>query len=184
MIPEKFRLYETTCFRQEAHEQDRLWQLVADNSLPETIASWTTNFDLAKEFKGGVPAAGLQGVIFAVKPPVDSIVLNLVELYKDAEFLAFVDKLQSKIDCFYDGIGRWRSTQSEVILDLQTLNSARVYSYGGFSATREQVAELFFERKPTGADLEVFDCLCTQAGVTVGAWWLSQGCSMLCTEIH
>ena len=55
LLPEHFRTCAATCFRQEAHEKDRVWQLLADNHLPETIASWTTNIAIAKAFKGGVP---------------------------------------------------------------------------------------------------------------------------------
>ncbi|PKQ10623.1 MAG: hypothetical protein CVT70_18610 [Alphaproteobacteria bacterium HGW-Alphaproteobacteria-1] len=50
---------------QEAHEKDRIWQLLADESLPETIAAWTTDLSIAKNFKNGVPPDGLRGVIFS-----------------------------------------------------------------------------------------------------------------------
>ncbi len=40
-LPEKFRTCSATCYRQEAHEKDRIWQLLADSALPETIAAWT-----------------------------------------------------------------------------------------------------------------------------------------------
>jgi len=58
LLPDHFRACTTTCFRQEAHEKGRVWQLLADNHLPETIASWTTDIAIAKAFKGGVPPAG------------------------------------------------------------------------------------------------------------------------------
>ncbi|SRR6266480_6110694 len=43
LLPPRFRACDQTCFRQEAHEKDRIWQLLADNRLPETIAAWTTD---------------------------------------------------------------------------------------------------------------------------------------------
>ena len=44
-----------------AHEKDRVWQLLAENKLPETIASWTSSHDVARYFKGGVPPEPLKG---------------------------------------------------------------------------------------------------------------------------
>lgn len=86
-LPTKhFRTCATTCFRQEAHEKDRVWQLLTDNHLPETIASWTTDTAIAKAFKGGVPPAGLQGVIFKITPPKEGVVLNLTALHADPAF--------------------------------------------------------------------------------------------------
>src|ERR1700688_3487016 len=68
LLPSRSRACDQTCFRQEAHEKHRIWQLLADNRLPETIAAWTTDLDTGKNFKGGVPPPGLQGVIFSLVP--------------------------------------------------------------------------------------------------------------------
>jgi hypothetical protein len=172
-LPAAFRTCDAVCFRQEAHEKDRVWQLLADNRLPETIAAWTTDIDVAKKFKGGVPPPGLQGVIFCIAPPAGAVVLNLVALFADPEFLAAVDAHKSELTGFHDGIGRWRGSQSEVALELDSLESASVYSYGGYSANKEALVELQLQRKPTPQDMAVFDALAAQAAVALGAWWLS-----------
>jgi hypothetical protein len=65
-LPEAFRVCTDPCFRQEAHAKDRVWQLLANNHLPETIAAWTVDLRTAKTFKGGMPPPGLQGVIFKI----------------------------------------------------------------------------------------------------------------------
>jgi hypothetical protein len=131
-LPAQYRQCNVACFRQEAHEKDRTWQLLADNCLPETIAAWTTDLQIAKTLKGGVPPLGLQGVIFRLFPPPGTVVVNLAGLYTDPDFLAAVEKHEHTIIGFQDGIGRWRGSQSEVVLELESLNSAEVYSYGGF----------------------------------------------------
>src|SRR4051812_42794202 len=74
-LPAQFRICGEACLRQEAHEKDRIWQLLADRRLPETIAAWTMDLDVAKTFKGGMPPPGLQGVIFSLVPPAESVVL-------------------------------------------------------------------------------------------------------------
>jgi len=173
-LPAQYRECNVACFRQEAHEKDRTWQLLADNCLPETIAAWTTDLQVAKTLKGGVPPLGLQGVIFRLFPPLGSVVVNLARLYMDPDFLDAVERHKPNILGFHDGIGRWRGSQSEIVLELDSLKSAEVFSYGGFSANREALAELWLQRKPTPEDLANFDALSAEAGVVAGPWWLSQ----------
>ena len=172
-LPPRFRTCEASCFRQEAHEKDRVWQLLANNHLPETIAAWTMDLEIAKTFKGGVPPPGLQGVIFAIVPPPEAVVLNLVALYVDPGFRSSVANHQLQITGFSNGIGRWDASQREVVLELGTLDRARVYSYGGFSANKEALAAQHLQRDPTPEDLAEFDALCAKAGVSPGEWWLS-----------
>jgi hypothetical protein len=172
-LPAQFRICGEVCFRQEAHEKDRIWQLLADRLLPETIAAWTMDLDVAKTFKGGVPPPGLQGVIFSLVPPAGSVVLNLVTLYANPAFRAAVGAHKPDLTRFADGIGRWDVSQREVLLELGNLEPATVYSYGGFSADKTVLAELQLQRKPTPEDLAAFDALSADAGVAPGPWWLS-----------
>jgi hypothetical protein len=172
-LPERFRAADTNCFRHEAHEKDRIWQLLADKSLPETIAGWTTDLAVAKSFKGGVPPPGLQGVIFAVRPPSGSVVLNLAELYADNDFPDAIERHQHHIDGFGDGIGRHGASQSEVVLELHNLSAATILLYGGHSNIRSDIAWALFQREPTEEDLATVDQMLSQAGANPGAWWLS-----------
>jgi hypothetical protein len=174
-LPETFRICTYSCFRQEAHEKDRVWQMLADNHLPETIASWTIDIGAAKAFKGGVPPPGLQGVIFKITPPKNGVVINLTALLADPEFQAAVESHKASIDGYYDGLGRWQDSQREVVLELGNLDQASVHSYGGFSGSRETLVELHLQRKPLPEDLAEFDALAMKAGITPGGeWWLSE----------
>jgi hypothetical protein len=173
-LPIEFRTCDTECFRQEAHEKDRIWQLLANNCLPETIAAWTIDLGVAKTFKGGVPPAGLQGVIFSVRPAQDSVILNLDTLYSNKDFQSAVKASESSISAFGNGIGRWRNSQREVILEIPHLNLATVHCYGGFSISREELAEMYFGRSASAHELDEFDKLCDRAGEAPGAGrWLS-----------
>ena len=174
-LPGHFRACAATCFRQEAHQKDRVWQLLADNHLPETIASWTTDIAIAKALKGGMPPAGLQGVIFKITPPKDSVVLNLPALHADPAFQAAIEIHKASIDGYHDGLGRWGESQREIILELGNLDRASVHSYGGFSSNRETLLELHLQRKPSAEDLAEFDELAKKAGIAPGCeWWLSE----------
>jgi hypothetical protein len=174
-LPAHLRTCAAPCFRQEAHEKDRVWQLLADNHLPETIASWTTEIAIAQAFKGGVPPAGLQGVIFKITPPKSSVVLNLTAFHADPAFQAAVETHKASIDGYHDGLGRWGNSQREVVLELGNLDAASVHSYGGFSSNRETLVELYLQRKPSSEDLAEFDELAKKASITPGGeWWLSE----------
>lgn len=174
VIDERFRTCEATCFRQEAHEKDRLWKLLADDKLEETIAAWTLDLQLAMDFKGGVPPPGLQGVIFEIIPPAGSVVLNLVELYGDADFLDAVERYKLEIVGFGDGIGKYGGSQQEVVLDLGNLAQAQIRHYGGYASERAELAKSYFGHTPTQAELNAFDDLCDQIDLPPsGCWWLS-----------
>lgn len=173
-LPRELRNCDVICYRQESHEKDRVWQLLADNSLPETVAAWTTDITVAKDFKGGVPPAGYQGVIFSIRPSQESIIVNLEAVYERSDFQEACEKYKGQIDCYHDGIGKYGNTQKEVVLELGSLSKAEILSYGGYSSSREVVAALFFGRTPTVEDLEVFDELCGRAGLAAGSWWLSE----------
>jgi hypothetical protein len=171
VLPDKFRVCDVCCYRQEAHQKDRVWQLLADNKLSETIASWTTDISVAKAFKGGVPPQDLIGVIFSIKPPAASVILNLSAVYDSKEFGSAVDKFRNEIDRFHDGIGKYENSQLEVVLELESLTKAQVLSYGGYSSSRDRLR--IDGRIPTQEELAEFDALCVEAGISLGPWWLS-----------
>lgn len=162
------------CFRQEAHETDRVWQLLADNCLPESIAAWTIDIGVAKDIKGGVPPAGLQGVIFSIEPAPEAVILNLVSLYADPDFGGAVEELKSQIDGFEKGIGRWAGSQKEVVLELANLDAAAVYCYGGYIGTHEQLADVARSLGVIPEELTDMDRRLTDARIQPGdPWWLS-----------
>lgn len=173
-LPQKFRSCSTICYRQEAHEKDRIWKILADESLPETVAAWTTHLSVAQSFKNGVPPQGLQGVIFGLTPPPESVVINLVEIYRDRGFTAAVDLHRSEITGFDKGIGRYGDTQQEVVLELHNIGRETIYQYGGFASDKEKLAEMYFGHKPNAEELDYFEELCRQANIPEnGEWWLS-----------
>lgn len=136
-LPEHFRACAATCLRQEAPEKDRVLAIARRQSFAGDYPSWTTDIAIAKAFKGGVPPAGLQGVIFKITPPKDSVVLNLTALHADPAFQAAVETHKASIGGYYNGIKRWEDSQREVVLELGNLDPASIHSYGGFSSNRE-----------------------------------------------
>jgi hypothetical protein len=174
-LPEQFRTCSDTCYRQEAHEKDRIWKLLADESLPETIAAWTTDLSIAQDFKNGVPPDGLRGVIFSLTPPSESVVINLIEIYRDPDFRSAIERHKSGIIGFGDGIERYDNSQREIVLELYKLGPETIHCYGGYSSDRGTLAQQFFGHKPNAEGLAFFEQLCRQANIPEGgAWWLSE----------
>ncbi|MFA5952008.1 MAG: hypothetical protein WC807_17175 [Hyphomicrobium sp.] len=142
-LPPEYRRPPDLCYRQESHTERRIWQLIAENMLPETIAAWSTSLDVVEAFKGGVPPPDQRGIIFALSPEPHEVVVNLATLYADPRFLAAIAAHQSSIRRFHSGIGTYGNTQLEIVLDLGTLDRASILSYGGYAGSLEQLIAEF-----------------------------------------
>lgn len=96
-IDDRFRKCALVAYRQVALEKGSIWQLIAEQNLPEAISAWTLSPAVAKSFKGGVPPEGWQGVIAALYPPARSVILNLDTLFRSPEFLDALEREKSNI---------------------------------------------------------------------------------------
>lgn len=172
VVDGRFRSCELTCLRQVALEKTPLWQLLAERRLPESISSWTVSPAVAKGFKGGVPPEGWQGVIFAHFPKAAEVVLSIYKLYQDAEFAAAMANHASQIDGYADGAGKYGASQHEVVLKIEALDTATVLAMGGYSADRDTLVKMMFQREPTADDIAWFEHYRRKAGIELGAWWL------------
>ncbi|MDF1632860.1 hypothetical protein [Mycoplana sp. MJR14] len=171
-IDERFRQCNLVTYRQIALEKGSVWDLIAERNLPEMMSAWTLSPAIAKTFKGGVPPEGWQGVIVALKPPAGSIILNLDTLYRSDDFLIALDRERGFITGCADGAGRYGGTQSEVVLEIDSLNSSDIYALGGYSADRDTLIRIMFHSNPTPELIAWFDHHSKTAGVAPGPMWL------------
>lgn len=135
-VDTRFRRAERPCYRQMTLSPRYVWQMGEVYHLEETISSWTEHYEVARDFKGGVAPEGMDwiSVIFQINPAPEQVVLNLAALYADPDFLAACDEHQSEIARYWDGIGRHKDTQAEVILALDEVRLSDVYAAGGHSS--------------------------------------------------
>jgi len=169
----EFRQTRLCCFRQMALDVKYLWKLGDELQLAEAISSWTLATDMAKDFKGGVPPEGWQGVIFEVVPKASEVIVNLDALYRDRCFLKACEEARAKIPDFQEGIGRYGGSQREVVLEINSLPVEAVYALGGYSSSREQTACLFFGREPSKEEFAVFGALLAASGRELGPTWVA-----------
>lgn len=145
LLPSRFRECDQLCFRQECHQKDRTFQVLIQNNLPERIASWTTSLDVAESLKGGVVYGDDdRSIILSIIPPNESVVANLERLYDDPGFQQALSIYGPQVDYFYNGAGKYSGSQKEVVLELDSLSSAHVYSYGGYSGSLESLLHSFY----------------------------------------
>lgn len=170
----KFRTCGLSVFRQIALPKGGLWHLLADNRLPESISAWTTDLAAAKQFKGGVPpkGQGYQGAIFVLRPGVTAVVVNLSSLFADKRFMDAVARHKHEINGFGNGIGRYGARQSEVVVELDALDVAQVFAFGGYSSERHELAALMLKRQATPEELVLFDLAAVRAGANIGPDWI------------
>ena len=172
-LPRQFTSCNHDCFRQIAIKKDSLWTLADQLELPETISSWTTQINMAKKFKGGVPPKfQYQGIIFRLSPSMGSVILNIEEMYKDNNFINFIESNKNNIDRYDDGIGSYFDTEHEVVIEINKIKLNDIHSLGGFSSSKEKLAELFLGRRPNHHELQNFDALLNKKGIQLGPKWI------------
>jgi hypothetical protein len=171
----KYRSCNLCAFRQIALEDKSLWELLAENRLSETISAWTTDLGIAKAFKGGVPpqGQGYQGVIFMLPPGAGTVIVNLSTLFADEAFRGALNQHRIEICGFGAGIGRYGPSQSEVVIELDSLELAQVYAFGGFSSSRVEIARTVLGHAPSPYELALFNERATRAGATFGPYWIN-----------
>lgn len=174
LLPEKFRSIHTNCYRQIALDKGSVWNIGTKYQLSETISSWTTSLEVAKQFKGGVPPIGYQGVIFKITPSDDiEVIVNLHELFLCQEFVDFLATNKDKVNGFHQGTGMYGNTQSEVVISTEYLALSALFAWGGYTSPESTLAKMFFGNEANDEELELFRDLMNQAGHKCGAYWLT-----------
>ena len=172
-LPKKYKSCGLYCLRQIAIEKGSLWRLADQLKLPETISSWTVSPTVASQFKGGVPPKGLQGIIFGKHPPIGSVIANISALYRDQRFLDAIEVHRHKIEGFHDGMGKYRDTQFEVVLEIGFVELQDIYALGGYSSSSWEIAQQYFgTQTPSDVQMKLFDDLVEKSRAKLGADWI------------
>jgi hypothetical protein len=172
-LPERFRQCDDVCYRLLSLPKDSFWQLADEFELPESISAWTVKPQVARQLKGGVPYPGQQGIIFAICPRQDAVLLNLHCLFGDPDFRAAARR-HADIIGFYDGIGRYWDEQSEVVLEITRISLEDIFELGGFSSDRDELIRKCFGPNPTPEQVAHFDRQLDEAGEAIGPAWLGE----------
>ncbi|WP_421827900.1 hypothetical protein [Larkinella sp.] len=177
MLDPSFRIVSEKCYRQISLKKMYVWEMAEKLSLLETISSWTLDFEIAKDFKGGVPGRFQDdiGAIFSIDPKPENVIINLNKLYEDPHFISSCNDFKSEIVGYSTGIDRYRGEQKEVILEIHNLPIETIYSIGGHSSSKENLAKMFFRHTPNKFELAFFEYLLRTTGADkkIGPNWLT-----------
>lgn len=185
-LPIKFKSINTKCYRQLALSGMNSVLLGANMQLPETYSSWSFDKSVVENFNGGVPPAGMQGVIFEVDNTISDVevIINLFELFKDEIFLEVCEKKKNDILSYKTGIGYFLNKEAEVILKVQKLTINQIWAYGGYSAPREKLAQMYFGHIATPHELVLFDKLIKKANKIIGGNWVTGKAKNRIVNLH
>jgi hypothetical protein len=165
------------CFRKLNLNKPSVWDLVAEDFLPEKISSWTMDADITKAFKGGVPEEGWQGVILFYVPPPDRVIVNLWALYREREFIDALNQHKNDIKHYVEGAGKYWNSQSEVVMEVDAVSQADIYSLGGYSSSFDslvrQAAEIIHGRQVTPEQLTELEWRTEHLRTHAGPRWLT-----------
>lgn len=171
-LPQHFRTPSLCLFRQISLEKTPLYELMDQLVLPETISAWTKVPSIAKDFKGGVPPEGWQGVVFSIPPPRGAVVVDLDKLYRDEDFQEALEVNKSSITGYSQGAGRYGGQQREVVLEIDAVSLDDIYALGGYSSDLDTLGRLWLGRAPSDEEKVFMVRTLAEAGQAVGAYWL------------
>lgn len=135
-LPIKYRESNLICYRKIDLTKEFIWDLIAENLLAEKVSSWTTDINIAKSFKNGVPLQDgeYKGVILAIKPTLNCTIVNLEELYRSEDFQYSLKINKNRIKNFNLGCEKYSSSQKEIVMEITSVTSQEIYSLGGYSS--------------------------------------------------
>ena len=173
-LPSQFKSINSNCYRQIALDKSSVWNIGTQYQLGETISSWTTSLDVAKQFKGGVPPVGYQGVIFRIRPDESfEVIVNLNELFENNEFKKLVELNKNKIIGFHNGLGMYGNTQLEVVISTEFLSLDTLFAWGGFTSPETELANMYFGHEANDEEINILRDLMKRAGHSCSAYWLT-----------
>lgn len=114
----------------------------------------------------------------SITPIPEQVVANLDALYRDSDFNAAMLAHKNQVVGYYEGAGRYKNTQREVVLEVESVNQSNVYSFGEHSSPFEKLAYAaackFFHRPPSSIEFNRFLASVEHVRDVAGPDWIDQ----------
>lgn len=143
-LPAKYKKITVPCFRKRFLHKEELLAIIMADDKDEGVVSWTTDEKYAERFKGLLKANAVSGAIFKINPEYENVVVNVVNLWSDEEFVRSVEDYAKREPENTKALLHFKANQSEVILKSH-LRGSDIISLTGLASP--------------------FDILCDQAGI-------------------
>lgn len=167
-LPIKFKTSNGPCYRKRFLIEGEISPILADDKFFEGIASWSTNIEYAKGFKGWIKKSNTKFImVFKHEPSPKEIVVNIVSLWEDEQFKLAVEKfyLENKEDA--EALIHFRDTQHEIVLR-STLKGSEIEDIITISKSFEELCDMAnipnekrkelsirYEKNPNGIPIEL-----------------------------
>lgn len=166
-LPDKFKTVNDPCYRKRFVIEGEVTPILIDDNFPEGIASWTTELEYAKRFKGMIRPSTKFIMVFKHFPQSEEVVVNIIALWKDVDFVNAANKFQAE-DCeAAKALFNFKDSQSEIILR-STLRGSEIEDMVTISSSFEDLCDMAeipedkrielsikYARDPNGIPIEI-----------------------------
>lgn len=139
-LDKKFKQVSKICYRKRFLHPGELEDIFLRDEKDEGVTSWTMDEKYARSFKGLQKPDALSAVIFEHMPNENEIILNICELWKDAEFMQAANKFKEYFPDRAQPLFNFKDSQSEVILT-SPLRASQIIAFSGESSSFNQLCE-------------------------------------------
>ncbi|UIP95249.1 hypothetical protein [Acinetobacter johnsonii] len=163
-LDERFKRVSSPCYRKRFLHRGELEAIFLKDNKDEGVVSWTIHQEFAERFKGLLKPDAVSGAIFEHTPSENEIVVNICELWKDADFIEAANNFKKKYPIEAQPLFHFKDTQGEVIL-MSPLKASEIIAFTGASSPFDDLCEQL--SIPEGSRDELFKKL-VQTGLYPG----------------
>jgi hypothetical protein len=140
-LPDELKVADVSCYRKRFLVEGETIPIVLEDDFFEGIASWTTDSDYVKNFKGFVRPDTKFAMVFKHKPSKNEIIVNIAKLWNHEGFISAVEKFKSENPDAAKALVNFKDFQSEVVLR-STLKGSEIEHIVGISSSFEKLCEM------------------------------------------
>lgn len=140
-LPHEFKVCDCPCYRKRFIIEGEIVPILLDDEMFEGIASWTTDLNYAKTFKGFIKPTTKFAMVFKHTPVENEIVVNILFLWKNEHFIKSADKFKAERPDDARALFNFKDYQSEIILK-STLKGNEIEDIVGISSSFEKLCDM------------------------------------------
>jgi len=175
-LPIKFRERRSHIYRRIDLPSHHMWELLAEERLPEKISSWSES-DLVARNHGEIREK-YQAVLFRIPPERGRTIVNISRLFGPNGFRLACVMLEEQILDYEFGIGTFENSEQEVVVELDHITPDDIVGFFGPSSNEAELVYLagkeLYGRLPTTDEQKALLTRMRWYGRRAGYHWLSE----------
>jgi hypothetical protein len=175
-IPVEFKNRRSHVYRRIDLPAHHMWQLLAEERLPEKISSWSESELVAKNH-GGIPEK-YQAVLLRIPPERGRTIINISRLFGPNGFRLACLMLEEQLIDYEFGIGAFDNSEQEVVVKVDHITPDDIVGFFGPSSSEAELIYLAgkeeYGRLPNADEQAALLTRMRWSGRRVGFQWLSE----------